>query len=116
MDFNEYQSKIIKTAKYPDIGKNFVYPTLGLAGETGEVAEKIKEVAEKIQKILRDHDGIIDEKKREELEKEIGDVLWYLAMLCTELRIELGRVAKVNIKKLLDRLDRNVIQGEGDNR
>lgn len=109
MDFNEYQSKIIKTAKYPDIGNNFVYPTLGIAGEAGEIAEKVK-------KIIRDHGGQIDDKKREELSKEIGDVLWYLAMLCTELRLEFGMVAKANIVKLLDRLDRNVIQGEGDNR
>ncbi len=109
MDFNEYQEKIMRTAKYPDIGNNFVYPTLGIAGEAGEIAEKVK-------KIIRDHDGVIDAKKRDELKKEIGDVLWYLSMLCTELQLQFNEVAEANIVKLLDRLDRNVIQGEGDNR
>ena len=109
MDFNEYQLKIMKTAKYPDIGDNFVYPTLGLTGEAGEVAEKVK-------KIIRDHNGVVDAQKREELKKEIGDVLWYAAMLCTELQLQFNEVAEANIIKLLDRLDRNVIQGEGDNR
>ena len=109
MEFNEYQEKIMVTAKYPDIGDNFVYPTLGIAGEAGEIAEKVK-------KIIRDHGGVVDSKKREELKKEIGDLLWYLSMLCTELQLQFNEVAEANIVKLLDRLDRNVIQGEGDNR
>lgn len=109
MDFNEYQVEAIKVAKYPDIGNNFVYPTLGLAGETGEVAEKIK-------KIIRDNGGVVSEERKEELKKEIGDVLWYLSMLCTELRLEFGSVAKHNIEKLTDRWKRGVIQGSGDNR
>ena len=71
MNFQEYQDKSRKTAQYPDLGKNFVYPTLGLAGEAGEVAEKIK-------KVIRDKNGIIDEETREMIKKELGDVLWYV--------------------------------------
>lgn len=68
MDFDQYQIHSRKTAHYPNIGANFVYPTLGLAGEAGEVAEKIK-------KVIRDRDGVIDEAKKAEIAKELGDVL-----------------------------------------
>lgn len=109
MTFDEYQAKCIKTAKYPGIGQNFIYPTLGMCGETGEVAEKVK-------KIIRDSDGILTYERKEELKKEVGDVLWYIAMLCTELRLNLGEVAETNIVKLHSRLERGVIKGNGDNR
>ena len=109
MDFKEYQKLAITVAKYPDIGNNFVYPTLGLSGETGEVAEKIK-------KIIRDDNGMVSVQKREELKKELGDVMWYIAMLATELSIDLDDIATHNIEKLVDRLDRGVIKGSGDNR
>ena len=109
MDFNEYQKECIKTAQYPDMGNNFVYPTLGISGESGEIAEKIK-------KVIRDNSGVITEKVRQEISKEIGDVAWYLAMLCTELHLEFGVVAKQNIEKLFDRKKRGVIGGNGDNR
>ena len=72
MDFRDYQKLSRKTAIYPQKGKNFIYPTLGLVGEAGEVAEKIK-------KVLRDNQGIIDQPRKEEIAKELGDVLWYLA-------------------------------------
>jgi len=107
--FSDYQRECITTAKYPGIGANFTYPTLGMCGETGEVAEKIK-------KVIRDSDGKVTPERKEELKKEIGDVLWYVAMLCTELRLELGDVALVNIKKLKSRIERGVIKGDGDNR
>jgi len=109
MDFKEYQEKSRKTALYPDLGNNFVYPTLGLSGEAGEVAEKIK-------KVIRDKGGVIDDLTREEIKKELGDVLWYLAQIASELKLSLNDVAEFNIEKLYSRLERNKIHGEGDNR
>lgn len=109
MTFEEYQKRALQTARYPDIGNNFIYPTLGLAGEAGEVAEKIK-------KVIRDHGGIVDELKKQEITKELGDVLWYVAQIATELGIPLEDVASGNIMKLLSRMERNVLGGSGDNR
>ena len=109
MTFEEYQKLSRETAVYPDLGKNFVYPTLGLAGESGEVAEKVK-------KILRDHEGVIDEEKKKEITKELGDVLWYLAQIASEIGVTLEDVASFNIEKLRSRFDRNKIKGSGDNR
>ena len=109
MEFNEYQSAARRTAKYPNIGSNICYPTLGLAGETGEVAEKIK-------KIIRDNGGVVDDERREALKKELGDVLWYIASLCSELGLSMDDVAAHNIHKLSDRWNRNAIHGSGDNR
>lgn len=109
MHFKEYQKQSQKTAVYPNKGKNYIYPVLGLAGESGEVAEKFK-------KIIRDDNGKISAEKRTEIEKELGDVLWYIAQISTELKINLEDVAKNNIKKLSSRLKRNCIKGDGDNR
>lgn len=109
MNFNDYQKQAKKTAVYPNKGKNYIYPVLGLAGEAGEVAEKFK-------KIIRDNDGKIDSEKKAEIEKELGDVLWYISQISTELKINLEDVAKTNIKKLSSRLKRNCIKGDGDNR
>jgi NTP pyrophosphatase (non-canonical NTP hydrolase) len=109
MTFEEYQKLSRETAIYPEIGKNFVYPTLGLAGESGEVAEKVK-------KILRDHKGIIDEEKKKEITKELGDVLWYLSQIASEIGVPLEEVASLNIEKLKSRFDRDKIKGSGDNR
>lgn len=109
MDFQEYQEESRKTAKYPDAGKNYIYPTLGLAGEAGEVAEKIK-------KVIRDKGGEINDATREDIKKELGDVLWYVTQLAVELGISLDDVAVSNIKKLHDRMDRGVLGGNGDNR
>ena len=86
-----------------------VYPTLGLTNEAGEVAGKIK-------KIFRDRAGVISDADREALKYELGDVLWYLAQICTELDLTLEDVASANLTKLYDRLERNTIAGEGDNR
>ncbi len=107
MEFNEYQKEARKTAVYPNIGSNFIYPTLGLCGESGEIAEKIK-------KVIRDDNGIITEEKRELLKKELGDVLWYISNLASELNVSLSEIAEENIKKLKDRQDRNVLKGSGD--
>jgi NTP pyrophosphatase (non-canonical NTP hydrolase) len=118
LTFNEYQALARTTAIYPRQevaanqpipANNLVYVTLGLAGETGEVAEKIK-------KVIRDAKGLVTEEKREELKKELGDVLWYLANFATELGFDLGAVAQANYEKLKSRQERNVISGSGDNR
>ena len=93
MDFDNYQIQARKTAIYPNKNKNFIYPTLGLVGESGEVAEKIK-------KILRDKNGIFDNESKIALKKELGDVLWYLSNLCNELDFSLDDVAKGNLEKL----------------
>lgn len=109
MTFKEYQKQSRKTAIYPNVGKNFIYPTLGLAGETGEVVEKIK-------RILRDKNMAINEEAKKELTKEMGDVLWYLAQLATELKLSLDDIASLNIKKLYSRQKRGELHGNGDNR
>lgn len=109
MDFDEYQKKSRKLAIYPDRGNNFVYPALGLAGETGEVAEKIK-------KIIRDQNWQVTEENRQELAKELGDVLWYLANLAAELKLPLSKIAEGNIAKLTSRHQRGALKGSGDNR
>jgi NTP pyrophosphatase (non-canonical NTP hydrolase) len=109
MDLNEYQKLAGKTAVYPNIGNNFIYPALGLAGETGELINKIK-------KIIRDKNNIIDDETRVDLKKELGDVLWYAAQLSTELHLNFSDVAESNIKKLAERAERQTIKGEGDNR
>jgi len=109
MELWEYQKKSRKTAKYPPIGHSVIYPTLGLTSEAGEVAGKIK-------KIFRDKGGLIGESEREALKSELGDVLWYLAQVCTELDLSLDDVAQANIEKLFSRLERGRISGDGDNR
>ena len=109
MNFTDYQTQSRKTAKYPSIGHQVVYPTLGLTNEAGEVAGKIK-------KIFRDKSGVITAADREALKGELGDVLWYLAQVCTELNLTLDEVAEHNIEKLTSRLERGKIGGDGDNR
>ena len=109
MNFTYYQIESRKFANYPDMGNNFVYPLIGLCGETGEIAEKIK-------KIIRDKDGKINEEDRKALSKELGDVLWYISQLATELGIDLNWIANENIYKLEKRLKENKIQGSGDDR
>lgn len=113
MQFSDYQKESRATAKYPDLDNNFVYPTLGLVGEAGEVADKIK-------KLQRDQ-GVftpseVTAETKAEITKELGDVLWYVAQLATEFGVDLDEVAQQNIDKLLSRLDRGVIGGSGDNR
>ena len=109
MNFDNYQIEARKTAIYPNEDNNFIYPTLGLVGESGEVAEKIK-------KILRDKKGTFDQDSKFAIKKELGDVLWYLSNLCDELNFSLNDVAKTNLEKLNSRLSRNKISGSGDER
>lgn len=109
MNFKEYQKLSRRTAIYPGKDKNFIYPTLGLAGETGEVVEKIK-------RILRDKNMVVSQETKKEITKELGDVLWYLAQLATELGLSLDEIASLNIEKLSDRQKRGELRGSGDNR
>jgi len=109
MDFKEYDDAAEVTAVYPDQGNNPIYPTLGLVGEAGEIAEKVK-------KMIRDDAGVLTEQRRQMLIKELGDVLWYLSALSRELGTSLEVVARTNIEKLQKRMDRNKIHGDGDNR
>ena len=109
MSFTEYQKRAWKTAFYPNKGSNPVYPVLGLNGEAGEVADKLK-------KIMRDHEGEMTRQNRLEIGAELGDVLWYIAAIATELGIDLQAIAEGNNSKLLDRQIRNQLKGSGDNR
>ncbi len=106
MNLDDYQNKARETAIYKDA---IVYPALGLNGEAGEVAEKVK-------KMLRDDYGKLSEDRRMALVKEIGDVMWYLANLCSDLDVSLSYVAEQNLKKLAERKAKNKIQGDGDER
>lgn len=108
-DFQTYQRESRKTWGVIAVDHPIVYPTLGLANEAGEVAGKIK-------KIFRDKGGTISKDDREALKDELGDVLWYLTQICTELNLSLEEVAAANIAKLFSRLERGQIQGDGDSR
>ena len=106
MNFNEYQKLARSTAVYPEEYK-VVYPALGLCGEAGEVADKIK-------KTIRG-DSSLDEVTGS-IAGELGDVLWYVATLADDLGVELEDVAKWNVDKLQRRMKSNKIKGDGDNR
>lgn len=109
LTFQEYEERARTTAQYPAVGKNIIYPTLGLNGEAGEVAEKVK-------KMIRDRDGVLDIATEQAIAKEIGDVLWYCAMLAHEIGIPLEFIATMNLNKLADRKKRDAIGGSGDDR
>lgn len=137
LSFDEYQKQAHSTAIYPTIGLyeklteeeqkeslisdstdmvnlkvtdvRYIYAALGLVGEAGEVAEKIK-------KFVRNNKGHYSSEELEELRKELGDVLWYLAELCTFFKMDLSDVANANIYKLQSRIKRDKICSEGDNR
>lgn len=108
MTFNDYQRIASQTAIFPQELK-VLYPVIGLAGETGEVAEKVK-------KTVRDHGGVFDDERRAEIAKELGDVLWYVAAIASDLGLALDEVAQTNVDKILSRHSRNRLHGEGDNR
>jgi NTP pyrophosphatase (non-canonical NTP hydrolase) len=107
--FDEYQKIAHKTADYSNFVPAFIYLCLGIAGETGEVVEKIK-------KIVRNNDGKYTEDDLKEIEKELGDVLWYISELANEFNIPLSSIANTNLEKVLDRKKRKVIKSKGDNR
>jgi NTP pyrophosphatase (non-canonical NTP hydrolase) len=108
-NFQKYQEESRKTWSLIHTDHAIVYPTLGLTNEAGEVAGKVK-------KIFRDRNGVITEEDRQALKQELGDVLWYLTQICTDLDLTLEEVAEANIAKLFSRLDRGQIGGDGDNR
>lgn len=108
MDMNEYQQLAMQIAPYPAT-QRIIYPTLGLTGESGEVADKVK-------KVMRDNCGFFDNHRKAEIAREIGDVLWNCAALARDLGYDLDVIAHMNIAKLSSRKERNVIGGEGDNR
>lgn len=114
MTFSEYQKLTARTALYKKIpvlkkiGACF-YTVLGLAGEAGEVAEKVK-------KMLRDDNGIITREFKEDLTKELGDVLWYVSQTASEFKLDLDKIASGNIEKLFSRKKRGALRGRGDNR
>jgi NTP pyrophosphatase (non-canonical NTP hydrolase) len=109
MHGNDYQSRAIETAIYPDQGQNFVYPTLGLVGEAGEVAEKVK-------KVIRDSGGVLTDSDKEKIAFELSDVCWYVAVLAHELDYSLDEIFDMNLLKLASRKERGVLSGSGDAR
>lgn len=108
-NFAHYQRESRKTWTLVHTDHPIVYPTLGLVNEAGELAGKVK-------KIFRDRDGVVSEDDREALKYELGDVLWYLAQIATELDLSLDEIASANLEKLFSRLERNQIKGDGDYR
>jgi NTP pyrophosphatase (non-canonical NTP hydrolase) len=106
---NDYQDRALDTAIYPNRGANFVYPALGLVGESGEVADKLK-------KVIRDNDGVLTDSVRDAVAAELGDVMWYVAVLAAELDYDLDEIMAKNLAKLASRQQRGVISGSGDNR
>jgi NTP pyrophosphatase (non-canonical NTP hydrolase) len=109
MTFDEYQKQSKGTVQYSNFVPPWVYLALGLAGESGEVVDKIK-------KVVRNSNGVFTDETKLELQKELGDVLWYLSQLCEELGFSMDEVARMNRAKLDDRKARNAIKSRGDNR
>ncbi|MEK7594297.1 MAG: nucleoside triphosphate pyrophosphohydrolase family protein [Patescibacteria group bacterium] len=110
MTFEEYQKRALTTViTSDDQFKDSLHWVLGINGEAGEIAEKIK-------KIIRDKKGVISEDDKKELAKEIGDVLWYLAVFAHDLGFDLEDIAQQNLDKLKSRKARGVLGGAGDNR
>ncbi len=109
MDCDDYQRAALRTARDKDAPDEFMHLVLGLVGETGEIAEKVK-------KLVRDEHSDLDRLDRDDMAAELGDVLWYAAVLADFLGLSLGDIAQRNIAKLADRQRRAVLGGAGDNR
>lgn len=109
MNVDDYQAAALTTAIYPNRGTNFVYPVLGMVGEAGEVAEKVK-------KVIRDGGGVLTDPDREKIALELSDVAWYVAVLAAELDYNLSEIFQMNLDKLASRAQRGVLSGSGDNR
>jgi NTP pyrophosphatase (non-canonical NTP hydrolase) len=108
MELSEYQRLSRRTAEYPREAW-LAYPALGLAGESGEVAEQAK-------KAIRDDGGRISDERRSAIAAELGDVLWYVAQIASELGLDLDQIAGANVEKLRSRQRRGVLSGSGDDR
>lgn len=109
MKLNDYQVLAGEFAIYPIIGEEYIYPLIGLTGEVGELAEKIK-------KLHRDNNGVMTPEIRAGIKKELGDIGWYFQELCTRFHFTMEEVCQDNLIKLSSRKERNVLNGEGDNR
>jgi NTP pyrophosphatase (non-canonical NTP hydrolase) len=109
MNLNDYQRFVDQNSFYQSKGNKIIYPTLGIVGEAGEVAEQVK-------KLIRDDGGKLTEDRRKGIVLELGDVLWYMASLCVELGIDFDDVATINIEKIRDRQKRGTLHGDGNNR
>jgi NTP pyrophosphatase (non-canonical NTP hydrolase) len=109
LSVNDYQTAALQTAFYPNQGNNLIYPVLGVCGESGEVAEKVK-------KLIRDGDGTLTDPDREKIALELSDVCWYVAVLAYELDYTMEEIMQMNLDKLASRAERGVIAGSGDNR
>lgn len=113
MDFDEYQKRAAKYDRFEKttdlMAPGLLEKVMGVAGEAGEVADKFK-------KIIRDKDGKASEEDRQEIVKELGDVMWYLAGIARYMEVDFSEVAKRNLDKLEDRIQRGKIGGSGDNR
>ena len=107
-DLDMYQKVALTTAIYPR-EQAIIYPTLGLTGEAGEVANKVK-------KIIRDGSNKNDDSMVSEIKSEIGDCLWYIAVLANDFDIKLSDIASTNLEKLANRKKNNTIHGSGDTR
>ena len=109
LTLNEYQEAANKTAIYP-VGRGAItYTILGLNGEAGELANKLK-------KVIRDDGGVISEAKGLDMAAELGDVLWYVSMVARELGFSLEDIGEMNLEKLSSRMSRGKLSGSGDDR
>lgn len=110
MTLDEYQKQALTTVlSEGDEFKDLLHWVLGINGEAGEIAEKVK-------KIIRDKGGIVSDEDKAEMAKEVGDVLWYLAVFADHLGLSFDQVAQANLEKLQSRKARGVLGGAGDNR
>ncbi len=109
MNLNDYQTLALRTANPKEKKNELFHLLLGLCGEAGEIAEKSK-------KIIRDHDSDFSKFDTDDLTKELGDVLWHVAVIADYFDITLEKIGDTNIKKLASRLERGTISGSGDNR
>jgi NTP pyrophosphatase (non-canonical NTP hydrolase) len=114
VNFLDYQYGTAETAIYPGHGdidsyEGLSYVTMGLGGEAGEILNKVK-------KIARDNSGVITSEHRDKLADELGDVMYYVSQVATQLGFKLEEICRANQRKLLDRMERGVLQGSGDNR
>lgn len=110
MTLDEYQKKALTTVIASDSEfRDLLHWVLGINGEAGEIAEKVK-------KIIRDKGGVVSEQDKQDMAREVGDVLWYLAVFAHHLGVPFETVAQQNLDKLQSRQARGVLQGSGDNR
>lgn len=110
MTFDDYQKQAVTTLlSGPDKLTDVIHMALCISGEAGEVSEKIK-------KLIRDKNGDLAELDVESIKKELGDVLWYLAVMADLLDVSFDDVAKLNVEKLASRKERGTLRGSGDDR